>query len=267
MLVTAFVDESGTGREPKILLGSLVAAAHRWHAFHRHWGRLLKKEEIEFSHIVAMENKDPPFEDWGRVRTRPFVRRAAQRMNKNCDFGFTAVLSRDDYKTHYLANLSSRAARDSAYGLCARAIIESVTLEAIAVYGSSTVVNFVFENSQHFEGVRRIFLELKEYVTPVAGNLGTISPGEKRDFGGLQAADLIASLSRRSEPTAKFIDSVEIGSSKIPREHGRFPTFHAPLNKESLPSFCAQAESISLERRGRRRARGFARRRERQAPD
>lgn len=246
------------------MIGALVAQAHRWHAFNWHWKRLLAKEGIEFSHIVDMENKKPPFSDWGMARTRPFVRRAARRINKNCDFSFTAVLARDDYEAYYLSKLTSRAAKDSCLGLCARAIIESVATEVIARFGNDALINFVFEDSQHFEGIRRIFNELKDFVPSIAGSLGTITPGRRTEFAGLQAADLIASLSRRSEPTAEFIDSTEAGSSAIPRDHGRPPMFHAPLNAQSIPSFCAQAEAISLERRGRRRARGFANRRARQ---
>jgi hypothetical protein len=264
VLITAFVDESGTGREPKVFLGALAAPAHRWFAFNRHWDRLLRAERIEYSHIVDMENGRHPFEGWGMARTRPFVRRAARRMNRNCDFGFTAVLAKSDYQEYYLAKLSSKAAKDSPYGLCARAIIEQVTTEAVTVYGANTVVNFVVEDSQHFAGVKRVFDELKEYVGAVAPHLGTITPGKKKEFGGLQGADLVASLGRRSEPTAQFISSVEAGSSQTPRDHGRFPLFHAPLNAESLPSFCVQAETIALERRGRRRSRALANRRARQ---
>ena len=263
MLLTTFVDESGVGGEPRIMLGALVARAHRWIAFHRHWQNLLNKEKIEFSHVVAMENRESPFEDWGIKRTGPFVGRAFRRVNRNCDFGYTVALSRDDYEKLYRGRLDDKIHKDSQYGLCARALIETVMLEARASFGPDVVVNFVFENNQHFPDALRIFDDLKGHVPEIAGNMGTIRPGEKAEFGGLQAADLIASLGRRAEPHAKFDVSPGIGSGRVPRKHGNMPIFHLDLHDERILGYCLQSADISLEKRWARRARGLARWRER----
>jgi hypothetical protein len=243
VLVKAFVDESGTGSHSRIMLGALVARAHRWMAFHRHWQRLLDAEGIEFSHIVAMENEEPPFEGWGQKRTRPFVHLARRRIDKNCDFGMTVALSLDDHQKHYRDKLHSGTNKDSAYGTCARAMIAAATAEAIAVFGPDTVVNFVFENNQHFEGARRIFNDMKAHAANIAPHLGQIAPGEKIEYGGLQGADLVASLGRRSEPTAKFTP-VMIGASGTHKgKHLRL--FHVNLTEELLADFGRHADAIS----------------------
>ncbi len=146
-----------------------------------------------------MENRDPPFQEWGLKRTRPFVAKAGPMMKKYLDFGITVALSVADHQDHYLARLSRRARRESCYGLCARSLMEHVTCEAVASFGPDTVINFIFEKSYQFEGARCAFRDLKEHVPMIAGNLGTILPGDKREFAGLMAADLVASLGRRSD--------------------------------------------------------------------
>jgi hypothetical protein len=245
------------------MLGALVAQAHRWIAFHRHWQKLLDTEKIEFSHIVAMENREPPFEDWGTKRTRPFVGRAFRRVNKNCDFGYTVALSRDDYEKLYRGRLGEKVHKDGQYGLCARALIETVMLEARASFGQDVLVNFVFENNQHYPDACRIFDDLKRHVPEIGENMGTISSGEKVEFGGLQAADLIASLGRRAEPHAKFDVSPGIGSGRIARHHGNIPIFHLDLHDDRILGYCLQSADISMEKRWAKRAQGLAKWRER----
>ena len=248
VLVTAYVDESGTGGQPRVMLGAVVARAHRWHGFNRQWAKLLSLENIDFSHIVAMENKDRPFEDWGLKRTRPFVGRAGPMMKKHCDFGTTVALSVSDHREHYLSNLPKRARRESAYGLCARSLIEHVVCEAVAAFGPGTVLNFIFEHSHQFGGALAAFDDLKAHVPLIAPNLGSITSGDKAAFAGLQAADLVASLGRRSEATATF-SVVMPGTCRVPRTHGRLPMFHVDMHDDRLLAFCLQADQIASEKR------------------
>lgn len=248
VLVKAYIDESGVGGQPRVMLAGLVSRATRWHGFHWHWQKLLKREKIDFSHIVAMENGEPPFEGWDRARCRPFVGAASKIMNEYCDFGITAALSIEDYKAHYRGKLP-KAHKDSAYGVCARALMECIVMETVEAFGPETVVNFVFERNDHFEDARRIHAELRDHVPRVAPHLGQIAPGEKNDFGGLQGADLLASLGRRSEPTAKFSTVEKLGSFMTPRSHGRMPVFHIDLHERALEGHRRQANDILREKR------------------
>lgn len=248
MRVTAFVDESGTGGQPRVMLGALVARAHRWHGFNNQWRKLLRAEKIDFSHIVAMENKKPPFKDWGFSRTRPFVAKAGPMMKKYLDFGTTVALSVADHRNHYLANLSSRSRRESCYGLCARSLIEHVTCEALAAFGSSTEMHFVFEANSQYDGALWAFRDLKAHVPLLSTNLAGIRAGDKREFPGLMAADLVASLGRRSEASAVFSE-VQPGTCRVPRTHGRLPMFHVDMHRDRLLAFCIQADGIGGEKR------------------
>jgi hypothetical protein len=259
VLVTAYVDESGTGGQAKVMLGALISRAIRWHRFHRDWQQLLDSERVEFSHLVAMETREPPFENWGKLRTSTFVARAIDPITKNVDFGMTSALSREDYQHHYRTKLSERAHKDSQYGLSARALIDGVSREACAVYGNDIRINFIFEDSHHFQEAKRVFDELRDYVSSVGRYLGTIRPGLKREFGALQAADILASLGRRSEPTANFTSDIDWGVTAKTRGSD-FRPIHLPLGPAALASFRDQAEAICLERRGRRRARNLEKR-------
>ena len=210
------------------MLGALVARAHRWHGFNRQWAKLLAVEKISFSHIVAMENGASPFEGWGLKRTRPFVQRVGPLLKRHCDFGMTVAISASDHREHYLANLSKRARKESCYGLSARSLIEHVVCEAVTAFGPKTVVDFVFEDSHQFEGARCAFVDLKNHVPLITQNLGSITRGAKEAFAGLQAADLVASLGRRSEPTAMFSEVLP-GTCRVPRSHARVPMFHVDM--------------------------------------
>jgi hypothetical protein len=254
VLVKAFVDESGTGGNPRVMMAAVVARAHRWHGFNAKWGKLLKKEHLDhigYSHIVDMENGRDPFRGWDRRQTAKFVEQTAPLLKHYGDFGTTVALSIEDHKQHYLSHLTARARRESPYGVCARILIESVVCEAMEAFGYGTVVNFVFERSQHFESARCAFNDLKEHVPAIAPNLGRIELGEKT-VPGLQAADAISSIGRRNEPTAEFMP-VEPGTCRVPRDHGRIPIFHVFIEETRLLSACVQADQIAQEKRFRKK--------------
>ena len=258
MLVKAFVDESGTGGQPRVMLGAVAARATEWHSFNRQWAKLLKREGVEFTHIVAMENRDHPFKDWGLKRTVPLVKEVEPLMERHLDFGMTVALSASDHQDHYRANLSKRARKESCYGLCSRAIIESVVNEAREAFGHDTVVNFVFEDNSNFESARCAFRDLKDHAPAISANLGAIVPGDKKEHAGLMAADMLASILRRLEPKARFRD-LPTGSCRTKRARGRFPMYHVPMDQENLLTFCLQADEIAGEKRWEAKKRKAAR--------
>lgn len=262
VLVTTFVDESGTGGHDRIMLGALASRAHRWHKLKAGWRKLLKAHHIPFSHLVAMENREPPFEHFVPGQTRRFVEVAHKLIEDNCDFGYTVAIDLAVHRNEYHAKLPEKTGKDGAYGLCARALIEAVTMEAVTAFGPDTVVNFVFEESPHFGGTERVFHDLKKHSDPLKANLGTIASAAKVDYAGLQGADLVASLGRRAEPTAKFITSRELGvvvGGETRKRIGRTKCaiFHAALDAEAMGLFRQQATEIAVEKRVARRAKGF----------
>lgn len=258
MQLTSFVDESGTGGDARIMLGGLAARSHRWINFAAAWRKILRGADIEFSHLVDMENGKAPFSGWNRPRTGEFVDAARKPIMTHCDFGQTVAIDLALHQTDYRARLSDKVHKDSAYGLCARAMIEGITLVAIQRFGRGIRVNFVFEDNEHYGDARRIFNDCKAHLDPIAGCLGTITPGEKAEFGGLQAADLVVSIGRRFESLA-VIRTEDLSPAKRRQFERACPIWHVPLSEEHLPGYCKQAEEIATEKRWaavkRRRAR------------
>ncbi len=263
MLLTAFVDESMSGGQEHCMVGALVSRAQRWHRFYRRWDALLLNASIEFSHLVAMENGEMPFEGWSQQRTAEFVRKAVPVIEENCDFGFTAIATKSDHRQHFLARLDRRTHQDSLYGICARSLIEGIAETIKQGLCSDAKINFVFEQSHHFAGVERIFHEMKDFIPSISNNLGTISAGEKTQLSGLQGADLLASIARRAVPTAQFRSAAD--HDDLTRS--AFKTFHYALNQHALDVYARQADQIALERRGRRRVRRSRKKAERCAVD
>jgi hypothetical protein len=209
-----------------------------------------------------MENKEPPFEDWGLERTRQFVRRAGTRVQKNCDFGLTVATDLDLHRLEYREKLHPKAHKDSPYGTCVRGLIESIYVMAKPYYGDDVRLNFVIENSGHFGEANRVFTDAKRHVREMAPHLGTITPGEKADFCGLQGADILASVGRRTESQERLTKLLSFDEQmKSLIEHVRCPLFHLSLKEHNLPEFRQQAEMIAREKKWFKRNRQFEKRR------
>lgn len=256
MQLTSFVDESGTGGDPRIMLGGLVARSSRWFAFAADWRRILSSASAPYSHLVDMENGKPPFKDWDVARTAGFVGKAASLILKHCDFGQTVAIDLDVHQTEYRARLSDRIHKDSAYGLCARAMMEGISIIAMQRFGPKIRINFIFEDNEHYGDAYRIFNDCKEHLNNIKSILGSITPGRREEFGGLQAADLIASIGRRQEKKTVF-RTVDLTSTERRDFESRCPIWHVPLDEQHMPDYCRQAEEIALEKRGAQRKRRF----------
>jgi hypothetical protein len=263
VLVTAFVDETGTDGD-RVMLAGYAARVGDWHGFVSKWDNLLGKYEIPYSHILEMRRADPPFEGWNSHKLADFVLEASPIIKKYCGFGLTVGVDKK-HRITYAANMPPKTSPDSAYGMCARQFFEKVPEFVARLMGLRHVrVNFVFErHDQHFGDAERIFHELKR-VEPIFGErLGTITPGEKADFAGLQAADLLAYTSRRFEPKAEF-------NSVPPRTTGKAmfaghafqkcPIFRVDIGEDAIPRYHEAATEIGRRRRQARQAAKKARR-------
>lgn len=255
MRISAFVDESGIGGDDRIMLAGLVARSEGWFGFVPNWKKLLGEADIRYSHLVDMENGNSPFDGWNKMRTAAFVGGALPLVERYCEYGLTVALDLDLHRDHYRAQLSDKVHKDSAYGLCARAMIEGISVMALEFFGPDIRLNFIFEDTNHFGDALRIFNDCKGHMDNIKGVLGTITPGKKDEFGALQAADLVASLGRRVEETARFIPR---DKEAILSKHG-CPIFHVPLSEEQMPGYCAQAGEIASEKRWEAKKRKRAR--------
>lgn len=250
VIVTTFIDETGMDG-PRVMLAGFTARLHQWHAFSGQWRKLLTRAEIPYSHVLEMKRGDPPFEGWDERKTVAFLKGAAPLISKYCDFGLTVGVD-DEIHKRIVAGRPDKTTMDSAYGACARQFFERVPSHVERVMGLRHArLNFVFErHDQRFGDAERIFHELKHVSAYFRERLGTITPGEKEDFPGLQAADCFAYFARRKEP--------EMGFAPVPTEGPIFagnklspcPLFRVNIGEDAIPLFHQSATEIARRRRG-----------------
>lgn len=252
VIVTTFVDETGMDG-PRIMLAGYAARVQHWHGFASKWQKLLDEMGIPYSHVLEMRRGDPPFEGWNDARVDAFRAKAGKIIQRYCDFGLTVGVNKEHRKA-YASAMPPKTSPDSAYGMCARQFFEKVPEFVERLSGLRHArINFVFErHDQHFGDAERIFHELKKVDPQFRDRLGTITPGEKHDFAGLQAADLLAYLARRLEPKASF-GQIEPGTKGKAIFGGRklveCPHFRVDIGESALPRYHETATEIARRRR------------------
>lgn len=254
VIVTTFVDETGIAGN-RVLLAGYTARLHEWQGFNAKWRKQLREAEIPYSHITEMRKGDHPFEGWDDAKINAFVLKVAPLIAKYCSFGLTVGVNKE-HRAAYAANMPPKTSPDSAYGMCARQFFEQVPQFVERVMGLRHArVNFVFERQdQLFGDAERIFHELRKVDPEMRRVLGTITPAEKEDFPGLQAADMLAFWARRREPTASF--------SKVPdkalpvflgRKRVECPHFRVDIGEDAIPRYHEVAGEIGRRRRHAKR--------------
>jgi hypothetical protein len=252
VLVTAYVDESGTGGEPRVMLAAFVGRLGRWHGFNGHWERLLKREEIPFSHLTAMKKREHPFEAWDDARIAAFLPRTMKIVKDHCDFGLTVAVDIKAHREAYRQKMPPKTSADSDYGLCARTLFSYLPTYVEKVLGlRHPCINVVMErHDQRFGDAQRIFYELKNTYSEMGEKLGTITPGEKHEFAGLQAADILAFQGRRKEPVTRFFDiDDETTIATVRKRTGALcPVFHIPIGADNMGLFHKDALVVRRQR-------------------
>jgi hypothetical protein len=253
VIVTAFVDETGIDGE-RVTLAGYVATLGRWHGFNFRWNNLLDEAEIPYSHITEMKKGDHPFEGWDEAKALAFIDKAAPLMPQYCGFGLSVHVNKA-HRAAYAANMPPKTNPDSAYGMCARQFFEKVPEFVASVMKLRNVrINFVFERqNEHFAGAEQIFHELKRVDDNLSRVLGTITPGEKDEFCGLQAADMFAYVARKAEPTAKFSPVPPDGRVFEGQKRVRCPHFRVNIGEDAIPKYHEVAGEIRRRRRYRDR--------------
>ena len=233
VLVTVYIDESGTHGSGYTILGGWVGRLGQWSGFDPEWRRLLKQNGLPYFHSRKLRHSKPPFEGWRDDRKSAFMAKAARLATKNLAFGFTVSLSDSDYDEHYVAGYRpKRAPLDSRYGLCFRFMVGVVSnLIREAFPNRPLDVHFVLESGhRNYGDAERVFHLIKSSKEPkedwLVAMLRTLTSGDKKDFPGLQVADVLA-----YNAFAHFTRSPTTFSS-LPREK---PLSHAKKSSRGVP--------------------------------
>ena len=249
MIVTVYIDESGTHDSGVTILGGWVGRLGQWATFDPKWRKILKNEQLTYFHSRKFRRNEGEFKGWRPERKNAFLDKAKDVSIKNLEFGFVIALPDAAYEQHYVAGHRPKEVQlDSAYGLCFRYLISIVPGLAKEAFGDRQLdINFVLESGHKNAGdAERIFHKCKKTRTDhpeelaIMAMLNTISFSDKKKFPGLQIADVNAYSGYRNEMGPMKLDVVELpiaATIKAAKKRQRTPIFRLELREDILKGF------------------------------
>ncbi len=95
VIVSAYIDESGTHGSPVTILGGVVGRLGQWSSFDPQWKRLLKRKGLTYFHSKEMRHTQGEFNGWRITQKHDFMGAASKISMKYLEFGFTIILRED----------------------------------------------------------------------------------------------------------------------------------------------------------------------------
>ncbi len=249
MIVTVYIDESGTHDSGVTILGGWVARLGQWAAFDPKWNKLLKRNGLTYFHSRKMRQTKGQFKGWTRQRKHDFTQAAADLGLKNLEFGFTIALPDAAYEQHYVAGFRPREIPlDSRYGLCFRYCLSLIPgFAKDAFNGKELDINFVLESGHVNAGdAERIFNRVKKQglTNPaeieIVKMLNVISFADKEKFPGLQVADINAYSAFHHESGARPLEVMILDPETCmtdAKKIQKVPIFRLELHEAELKMF------------------------------
>lgn len=264
MIVTVFIDESGTHDSGYTILGGWVGRLGQWAGFDPKWDKLLKRSELTYFHSKKMRGSQGEFKGWDIERKQAFMGKASALAPKNLEFGFSVTMRDVDYKRLYLAGGRPKGGRlDSRYGLCFRHCLSFVSHHAIDAFkqADELKIHFVMESGhKNYGDADRIFNEVKKSRLTneqyIVETLATITCGDKKDFPGLQIAD-VGAYSTYQHHTRRPLELTMLdpfSSMRDAKKLQKVPVFHFPMEDEVISTYRKFVDDAAKEKEERRLA-------------
>lgn len=263
VIITTFIDESGTHGGPVHLMGCLVGNVKHWESFDLEWRQHLADNGLTYYHSKKLKHTQGEFKGWKRDQKRRFLTKAAQLTEQHTMLGVTAVMGYSDYNKYYVANERPPEVQlDSKYGLLFRfCLLRIIDLLRYRLGDPDDLdLYFVLESGHvNFGDALRIFNRLKERgPSDIRRVLKTLIPGDKKDYPGLQGADsgahhgLDNELGRSKPPGIIRIPapSKKVIAGPQPWQHHNFI-----ISPEKLIEFKAEIMKEAEAKRARRQPR------------
>jgi hypothetical protein len=249
VIVTVYIDESGTHDSGVTILGGWVARLGQWATFDPKWNKLLKRNGLTYFHSRKMRHTKGQFRGWTREKKHAFIQAAAELGLKSLEFGFTIALPDAAYEQHYVGGLRPREIPlDSRYGLCFRYCLSLIPgFAKDAFRGKELDINFVLESGHVNAGdAERIFnLVKKQGLTnsneiDIVKMLNTISFADKERYPGLQVADVNAYSAFQHETAVRPLEVVTLeplSAMADAKKIQKVPVFRLELRETELKMF------------------------------
>jgi hypothetical protein len=249
VIVTVYIDESGTHDSGVTVMGGWVGSLAQWYAFDPKWLKLLRRNKLTYFHSRKMRQTKGEFKDWKREKKFAFTQSAADIALKTLEFGFTIALPDAAYYEHYIANQRPKEIQlDSRYGLCFRFCVSLIPgLAKDAFKGRDLDINFVLESGHKNAGdAERIFNRVKKQgltnpnEVEIVKMLNVISFADKVKFPGLQIADVNAYSAYQHESGAHPLELTTVEPETCmadAKKAQKVPVFRLELRETELKMF------------------------------
>jgi Protein of unknown function (DUF3800) len=265
VIITVYIDESGTHDSGVTILGGWVGRLGQWATFDPKWRRLLRRNNLSYFHSRKMRQSKGEFKGWSRKKKRLFTQAAAKLALKDLEFGFTIALPDAAYEEHYVAGFRPKEIPlDSRYGLCFRYCLSLVPGFAKDAFGNKELdLNFLLEEGHPNAGdAERIFHRVKKQglkhpvEREIVKMLNVISFGEKAKFPGLQVADVNAYSAFQHESGARPLELTTLEPETCmadAKKLQKVPIFRLELREPELKLFKKFILDEIEEKKGRRK--------------
>lgn len=227
------IDESRTHQESNLMtMAGYTARLGQWSRFDHKWRKGLRKAGLEYFHAQEMPD-------------HPFGIKGTKIADDNLMFGFVVRLDRRDYEEVYKDGpWGGKAQADSMYGLCFRYCLSAVLEIGLHEYPNNLRLDFIIESGHPNEGApNEIVRRLKNMkIKGVSEFLGSVTPLEKRECYGLQAADGLATGAGWVEAGEGYVPLVNISAAaKLSDLYGRSqqkaPLFRCHIDRDEIARF------------------------------
>lgn len=257
VIITVYMDESGTHTDsPVMVLGGRVAKLGQWIDFDHKWRRLLKRYDLPYFHGTEFRSRTDTFRGWTPEKCNLFLNRAQKIIGQHTLCGFGVTLSHAEYKGVYRNLERPRKVKvDGKYGLCFRlALVELPRLIRRSLPDKEITIHFVLESGDPGSGDAKVIFDDAKKTGPeeLTSLLGTISYGDKAEFPGLQAADLLAFGAYRNEQTGDVpvVEQPKGYTIATPKEASyKSPAYQFPITPAVMREFAEKGIAEQARRR------------------
>jgi hypothetical protein len=242
MILAAYIDESGTHGSPLMVMGGYVGRSAQWEQFDQNWSCLLQQYGVSHLHSHHLLHRNGEFKGWSVVKAIKFAEAAEDICQRHTMFGFAVVMKIDDFRANYAEGTKPRKSQlDTKYGVCFRACLSYLpTAIRREIKLDEFDLNIVLEAGHPNTGdATRLFGLFKRQADPkIARLVKTLTVADKKEFAGLQAADIVAYEAFRKEQGV--VEVLEFppgeGSLEEAREFARTksPVFRLPVTPAIL---------------------------------
>jgi hypothetical protein len=248
MVLTSYLDESGTHGGDLTIMAGFLADARQWRKFEKRTTKLFSRFRVDIFHTIDVRRTDNDFEGWAVDRKIGFLDEFNHIINETTEMGYAASLLEKDYQYYLSLPWPKKARKDARYTLLFRACMADAIDGVLSIgrlrQGSEPRLNVVLESGHPNAGdAIRLYDFFKKRLGGVTNrSLAGLTFEDKADCLPLAAADLFAYSVHGQETGAK-----PIGIPRKPLKAAESYPGHLhriPLTPEVLSSLHEQALEI-----------------------